>query len=66
MDLKQLPPEEENARVDPRSDADMARWARRLGIPQAEFKRAAERAGPRLGDIHQHLIGGFVPAGPSS
>jgi hypothetical protein len=66
MDLKPLPRHEEDERVDPRSDAQIDRWARRLGVPREEFKRAAERAGPRLGDIHQHLIGGFTAAGPTS
>jgi hypothetical protein len=28
--------------------------------------RAAEQAGPRLGDIRQHLIGGFTAARPTS
>ena len=58
--------EEEEARVDPRRADDVERWARRLGVSKEEFKRAAEHAGPRLGDIHQHLIGGFTSAGPTS
>lgn len=66
MDLKPLSREEEGVQVDPRRADDVERWAARLGISKEEFKRAAERAGPRLGDIHQHLIGGFAPAGPTS
>ena len=66
MDLKPLPPNDEDAKIDPRNATDIERWAARLGVPIDEFKRAAERAGPRLGDIHQHLIGGFTPAGPTS
>jgi Protein of unknown function (DUF3606) len=58
--------EEQHVRIDPKSDADVERWARRLGVPQEEFRRAAERAGPRIGDIRQHLIGGFTTAGPTS
>jgi hypothetical protein len=66
MDLKQISPQEEGLRVDPRRDEDLEHWARRLGISKAELKRAAEQAGPRLGDIREHLIGGFTPAGPTS
>ena len=66
MDLKEIAPEDENARVDPRRDEDVERWARRLGISKDEFRRAAEQAGPRIGDIRQHLIGGFTSAGPTS
>lgn len=66
MDLKPLSRHEEEVRVDPRSDALIDQWARRLGVSRDEFKRAAEQAGPRLGDIHQHLIGGFTAAGPTS
>lgn len=66
MDLKEITPQEENLRVDARRDEDIGHWARRLGIPHEEFRRAAEQAGPRLGDIRQHLIGGFTAAGPTS
>ena len=44
----------------------MEYWSSRLGVPKDEFRRAAERAGPRIGDIRQHLIGGFTSAGPTS
>ena len=66
MDLKEIAPQDEDARVDPRRDADVEHWARRLGISKDEFRRAAEQAGPRIGDIRQHLIGGFTSAGPTS
>ena len=66
MELKPLPRKDEDAKIDPRNATDIERWAARLGVPIDEFKRAAERAGPRLGDIHQHLIGGFTAAGPTS
>jgi hypothetical protein len=52
--------------VDPRREADVEYWAGRLGISKDELRRAAEQAGPRLGDIRQHLIGGFTAAGPTS
>ena len=57
---------DEDARVDPRRENEVAYWADRLGVPKEEFRRAAEQAGPRIGDIHQHLIGGFTGAGPTS
>ena len=57
---------EQHVHVDPRDDADVERWAKRLGVPVEEFRLAAERAGPRIGDIRQHLIGGFTTAGPTS
>jgi hypothetical protein len=41
-------------------------WAQFLGVPEAEFRKAAEQVGPRLRDIRQHLIGGFTTAGPTS
>lgn len=59
------PPQQpdENIRVDPRNDADIERWSSRLKIPKEEFRKAAERVGPRLGDIRQYLVGGFNTAG---
>jgi hypothetical protein len=66
MDLKEIAKNEADARVDPRRDSDVAYWAGRLGISKEEFRGAAERAGPRIGDICQHLIGGFTAAGPTS
>jgi hypothetical protein len=57
---------DENARVDARSESDVAQWAERLGISREEFRRAAERVGPRIGDIRQHLVGGFNASGPTS
>ena len=66
MDLKEVPEKDEDVKIDPRRDRDMEVWAGRLGISKEEFRRAAEQAGPRLGDIRQHLIGGFTAAGPTS
>ena len=66
MELKPLSRKDENAKIDPRNAAEIEQWAARLGVPIDELKRAAERAGPRVGDIHQHLIGGFSAAGPTS
>jgi len=57
---------DEDARVDLRNPADLDAWAKRLGVPADEFRRAAEQAGPRIGDIRQHLVGGFSSSGPSS
>ena len=57
---------EDDVQVDPRNDSDIDYWSAMLGIPKDEFRRAAEQAGPRLGDIRQHLIGGFTAAGPTS
>jgi hypothetical protein len=57
---------EADARIDLRSERGIARWAERIGVPKGEFRRAAERAGPRIGDIREHLIGGFATAAPSS
>ena len=64
--MNEVSEQEQRVRIDPRSDADVNRWSARLGVPQEEFRRAAERAGPRIGDIRQHLIGGFTTAGPTS
>jgi hypothetical protein len=58
--------EEDEVRIDPRSEADLERWSKKLGVPEDEFRRAAEQAGPRIGDIRQHLVGGFTGAGPTS
>jgi len=57
--MKALPPEDEDARLDVRSDKDLNYWAERMDVPKEELRRAAEQAGPRIGDIRQHLIGGF-------
>ena len=57
---------EDDVQIDPRKDSDIEHWSAKLGIPKDEFRRAAEQAGPRLGDIRQHLIGGFTAAGPTS
>jgi hypothetical protein len=57
---------EDDVQIDPRKDSDIDYWSAMLGIPKDEFRRAAEQAGPRLGDIRQHLIGGFTAAGPTS
>ena len=64
--MKDIAEREQDTRVDPRSDADIEHWAQRLGVPKDELRRAAERAGPRIGDIRQYLIGGFTTAGPTS
>jgi hypothetical protein len=56
----------DDVRIDARNWAQVARWARELGVPEDQFRTAAEQAGPRLGDIKQHLIGGFTGAGPTS
>jgi Protein of unknown function (DUF3606) len=66
MALPEIAEKEQDTKVDVRRDADIDYWAGRLGISKDEFRRAAERAGPRLGDIRQHLIGGFTAAGPTS
>ncbi|HZO03404.1 MAG TPA: DUF3606 domain-containing protein [Burkholderiales bacterium] len=64
--MKEIDDREQHIRVNPRSESDLDYWASRLGVPKEEFRRAAERAGPRIGDIRQHLIGGFTAAGPTS
>ena len=64
--LNPAQPGDEDARVDPRNSEDVRRWAERVGVSAEEFQRAAERAGPRIGDIRQYLIGGFASNGPSS
>jgi hypothetical protein len=66
MDLKEIAEKDQDVKIDPRRESDIEVWARRLGISKDEFRRAAEQAGPRLGDIRQHLIGGFTAAGPTS
>jgi Protein of unknown function (DUF3606) len=66
MALPEIDEKEQNTKVDPRREADVDYWAGRLRISKEEFRRAAEQAGPRLGDIRQHLIGGFTAAGPTS
>ena len=66
MDLKEIAEKDQDVKIDPRREGDIEAWARRLGISKDEFRRAAEHAGPRLGDIRQHLIGGFTAAGPTS
>lgn len=66
MDLKEIAEQDQDVKIDPRRDSDIEVWAARLGISKEEFRGAAERAGPRLGDIRQHLIGGFTGAGPTS
>ena len=58
--------DEDDIRLDLRNRAELDRWADKLRVPRDEFRRAAEHAGPRLGDIRQHLIGGFTAAGPTS
>jgi hypothetical protein len=66
MGLKEIAEKDQDVKIDPRRESDIDLWARRLGISKDEFRRAAEQAGPRLGDIRQHLIGGFTAAGPTS
>ena len=50
---------DEDTRIDARSDEDLDRWSKRLKVPKDELRKVAERVGPRLGDIRQHLVGGF-------
>ncbi len=57
---------DDDIKLDLHDRAELDRWADRLRVPRDEFRRAAEQAGPRLGDIRQHLIGGFTAAGPTS
>jgi hypothetical protein len=64
--MNEIDEREQDLRVDPGREQDLDYWSRRLGVPKDEFRRAAERAGPRIGDIRQHLIGGFTSAGPTS
>jgi hypothetical protein len=59
-------PGDENACVDFDNPDDIRRWAERVGVSAEEFRRAAEQAGPRIGDIRQHLVGGFTTSGPTS
>jgi hypothetical protein len=66
MALPEIAEEDQDTKVDPRRDGDVEYRAGRLGISKDEFRRAAEQAGPRLGDIREHLIGGFTAAGPTS
>ena len=56
----------DDEKIDPRNEEAIARWARKLGVPQDEFRVAAEHAGPCIRDIKQHLVGGFTLGGPSS
>ena len=59
-------PGDEDQQVDITVEREVDYWATRLGVPRLDFCRAAEQAGPRIGDIRQHLVGGFNPSGPSS
>jgi hypothetical protein len=61
-----MEPLDEDSRIDARNDADLERWSARLDVPKEELRKAAERVGPRLGDIRQHLVGGFNAKGPTS
>jgi hypothetical protein len=58
--------EGDGVRIDVRNEADLERWARKLGVPKDEFRAAAEQAGPWIRDIRQHLVGGFTSGGPTS
>ena len=64
--MKPVSPHDEDKRLDPRSEQDLDYWSERMDVPKAELKRAAELAGPRIGDIRQHLVGGFSASGPTS
>ncbi len=64
--MKSVSPQDEDKRLDPGSEQDLVYWAERMDVPKAELKRAAEMAGPRIGDIRQHLVGGFSSSGPTS
>jgi len=57
--MKSVSPQDEDKRLDPRSEQDLDYWSERMDVPKSELKRAAEQAGPRIGDIRQHLVGGF-------
>jgi len=57
---------DDDIRLDLHNRTELDQWADKLCVPREEFRRAAEQAGPRLGDIRQHLIGGFTAAGPTS
>ena len=65
-ELLRLEDGNDDVSIDVRSAEDIERWAKKLGVSEEELRRAAEQAGPRLGDIRQHLVGGFTSAGPSS
>ncbi|HYE90258.1 MAG TPA: DUF3606 domain-containing protein [Terriglobales bacterium] len=52
---------DENERIDPRNEADLERWSAKLKVSKEELRKAAERVGPRLGDIRQNLVGAFNP-----
>jgi len=58
--------EGDDVRIDVRDEKQLECWANKLKIPKDQFKRAAEQAGPRIGDIRQHLVGGFTRGGPTS
>lgn len=64
--MKPVSPHDEDKRLDPRSEHDLDYWSERMDVPKGELKRAAELAGPRIGDIRQHLVGGFSASGPTS
>jgi hypothetical protein len=58
--------DDDDIELDLHDRGELDRWADKLRVPRDEFRRAAEQAGLRLGDIRQHLIGGFTAAGPTS
>jgi hypothetical protein len=64
--MNSVSPADEDTRLDARSERDLDYWAKRMDVPKDQLRRAAEQAGPRIGDIRQHLIGGFTAAGPTS
>ena len=56
----------DDERVDLADREALSNWSRFLGVSEEELRKAVEQAGPRLGDIRQHLVGGFHTAGPTS
>jgi len=50
--------EGDDVRIDVSDEKQVDCWARKLQVPKDQFKRAAEEAGPRIGDIRQRLVGG--------
>src|SRR5437868_13395366 len=55
--MNAVSPADEDARLDFRSEKDLDYWAKLMDVPKDQLRRAAEQAGPRIGDIRQHLVG---------
>jgi hypothetical protein len=56
----------DHERVEVTDRKALSSWSRFLGVSEEELRKAVEQAGPRIGDIRQHLVGGFHTAGPTS